>query len=173
MAEVLRFTTLRIGVATITMGEQAVEVDLRVLRASDGSYRWLADSLSEPLPSVDAAAQRAEESMPGAAGVVAVVRWRADVTALTAGEHACPVCAAPASGSPRHPRRLCPACVMEATDAQGRPLRFGNTGLSGGFEARYADDGALRDDHECFVRGIRCRADESKFGGIVVQPIAP
>jgi len=73
-------------------------------------------------------------------------------------------------GVGRYPRLLCPACVREATDAGGRSLRFFNTGTGGGFEARHADDGSPHAGHECFVRGVRCRADEHHFGGIVVQP---
>lgn len=47
---------------------------------------------------------------------------------------------------------------------------FGNTDLSGGFVATYADSGEIRLAHDCFVRGIHCWADEARFGGIVIQP---
>jgi hypothetical protein len=88
-------------------------------------------------------------------------------------EQACPICGSPVPASPRYPRQLCSACVLEATDAAGRPLRFQNVSLSGGFEAFHADDGSLYDSHECFVRGVRCRADERYFGGIVIQTVDP
>jgi hypothetical protein len=48
---------------------------------------------------------------------------------------------------------------------------FSNVGLSGGFAAQYADTGAVYLSHECFIRGIPCRADEAHFGGIVIQTI--
>jgi hypothetical protein len=72
----------------------------------------------------------------------------------------------------RYPRRVCASCVERACDEEGRRLRFSNTGLSGGFVARYADGGAERASHECFIDGVRCWADEAYFGGIVVEVAA-
>jgi hypothetical protein len=167
----LRFTTRRVGVAGVTMAAQTFELDLRVLEASDGSYRWLSDALSQPLPSLAAAIGEAELTMSGGDGT-ASVRWRDDPLQIAPGEHPCPICHSPALDSARYPDRLCPACVFEATDAQGRPLTFGNSTMGGGFEARYAESGAPYAGHECFVRGVRCRADEAHLGGIVVQPAA-
>jgi hypothetical protein len=43
--------------------------------------------------------------------------------------------------------------------------------LSGGFAARYADTGEEYASHECFVGTVRCHADESRFGGIVIEAI--
>jgi len=42
--------------------------------------------------------------------------------------------------------------------------------MSGGFQGAYADSGEAYLSHVCFVKGIRCWADEAKFGGIVIQP---
>lgn len=50
-----------------------------------------------------------------------------------------------------------------------QPLEFRNTAISGGFEARYAQTQKIRRSHVCFVRGIRCWADEARYGGIVLQ----
>jgi len=172
MADVLRFTTLRVGIATLTVHGQVIEQDVRVLRASDGSYRWLGPTLSEPASTLEAAVAAAEappESSTEVSDISREVQWRDAITTFNRGEAPCPICGAPAPASPRYPRRLCPACVLEATDAQGRLLRFSNESMSGGFEARYADTGARHDSHDCFVRGLRCRADEARFGGIVVQ----
>ena len=88
------------------------------------------------------------------------------------GEAPCPVCGDLRPHSPRYPRHLCADCVGRATDEHGRPLRFFNASLLGtGFEAQYADTGKPRDSHVCFVDGVRCWADEARFGGIVVQPV--
>jgi hypothetical protein len=65
---------------------------------------------------------------------------------------------------------LCDACVREAVDEQDRSLLFSNLDASGGFQARYADTGELRASHVCFVRGVKCWADERYMGGIVVVP---
>ena len=51
------------------------------------------------------------------------------------GEQACPICGSPVPPSPRYPRQLCRACAQGATDAAGRPLRFQNVSVSGGFAA--------------------------------------
>jgi hypothetical protein len=80
----------------------------------------------------------------------------------------CPICGSPRPHSPRYPDHVCADCVARATDETGRVLRFWNESMSGGFVAKYADTGAKRDSHVCFVDGVRCRADEAYFGGIVV-----
>ncbi|HEY4393685.1 MAG TPA: hypothetical protein VGP64_06465 [Polyangia bacterium] len=172
MTTALRLTTRRVGVASVAMAGQTFEFDLRVVEASDGSYRWLTDTLSEPLPSLAAAVGEAETAMSDGGDVTAVVRWREDPPRLASGEHACPICHAPALDSARYPERICPACVLEATDTQGRPLAFANSSVGGGFEARYVDGGAPYAPHECFVRGVRCRAEEAHLAGIVVRPVA-
>jgi len=82
----------------------------------------------------------------------------------------CPVCGAEQPPSPRYPRYLCPECVVLASDEAGRRLQFSNVDFGGGFQAVYADTGDLHPSHVCFVRGVRCHADEARFGGIVVQP---
>lgn len=170
MVEALRFTTLRIGVAALKVEGQVFESEVRLLRASDGSYRWLGAALSQPLSSLEEAARAAEEIPPESPELSIVVRWRDDSAAPGPGEHPCPVCGAPAAASSRYPLRLCPACMLETTDARGALLRFANASLSGGVEAKYAESGAPYAGPECFVRGVRCRAYEGKFGGVVVQP---
>jgi len=172
MNALLRFTTVRHGVLVVTTGEQAIEFDVRILRASDGSYRVLSGELSGPLPSLEIAEARACSPEPRPPDASCVVQWRDGCAALAPGEHPCPTCGAPAPSSPRYPRRLCPACVLEATDAHGRLLRFTNRDVSGGLEVRHADDGTLHEGHECLVRGIQCRAEEYRFGGVVVQPVS-
>jgi hypothetical protein len=82
----------------------------------------------------------------------------------------CPVCGAAQRANARYPRHLCPDCAALATDEAGRRLQFSNVSLSGGFRAVYTDTGEARESHVCFVRGVRCRADEAYFGGIVIRP---
>jgi serine/threonine protein kinase len=60
-------------------------------------------------------------------------------------------------------------CARLACDEHGRPLAFTNTSPSGGFAAFYRDSDEPRDSHECWVRGVRCHADEAHLGGIVIQ----
>lgn len=82
----------------------------------------------------------------------------------------CPICGVAQPYSPRYPRYLCRDCAAQASDESGRPLKFNNVSFSGGFQALYADTGEPRDSHLCYIRGIRCRADEDYWGGIVIQP---
>jgi len=58
-------------------------------------------------------------------------------------------------------------CALEAVDSAGRPMRFYNGGGNGGFVA-HASDGTRSQNHECYVRGMRCWADETRFDGIAV-----
>lgn len=81
----------------------------------------------------------------------------------------CPICGTAQRPNPRYPRYLCPDCAAQASDESGRQLEFSNVILSGGFEAAYADTGELRESHVCFIRGVRCWADEARFGGIIIQ----
>ena len=77
--------------------------------------------------------------------------------------------------SPRYPDYLCGECASRAVDIDGRPLWLSNVSpLSGGFVVTFADDGTPADsvsrDHIVFVDGLRCWADEARFGGIVIRP---
>ena len=83
----------------------------------------------------------------------------------------CPICSTVVPANPRYPRYLCERCARKATSSDGRLLEFGNVALSGGFAARYADTSEEYASHECFVGAVRCHADESRFGGIVIETI--
>jgi hypothetical protein len=83
----------------------------------------------------------------------------------------CPLCGAAVPADPRYPRAVCADCVRRACDAQGRALDFFNAGAGGGLLAVCRDTGLPHPSQVCFIDGRRCRADEAKFGGIVVQPI--
>jgi hypothetical protein len=88
----------------------------------------------------------------------------------------CPICGADQPALPRYPGYLCRECVSRASTEDGRRLVLVNTSLAGGFAARYADSGVLCEEatvtHVVHVDGVRCRADESRVGGIVVVPDA-
>jgi hypothetical protein len=86
--------------------------------------------------------------------------------------HACPICGVPLDSVPRYPRHVCEVCARKAAAADGRSLRFSNVDLSGGFQAHYADTGEVYASHTCWIDGIRCHADEARFGGIVIEVVA-
>lgn len=71
----------------------------------------------------------------------------------------------------RYPRYVCEDCTSKATAIDGRALEFFNLGLSGGFGVRYTDDQSPHYGHDCLIDGNLCRADEARFGGIVIEKI--
>jgi hypothetical protein len=83
--------------------------------------------------------------------------------------HSCPICGAAMAFNPRYPRAVCPGCVSRACDAEGRELDFFNADFGGGYLAVYREGGGNYDSHDCFIDALPCRADEARFGGIVVQ----
>lgn len=83
----------------------------------------------------------------------------------------CPLCGAEVPSSARYPRHVCPACYEKAADVRGRKLEFYNVSFSGGYEARYTDTHEPYDSHECYIDGVKCHADEARFGGIVISPV--
>ena len=85
--------------------------------------------------------------------------------------YACPICNAPLDPIPRYPSYVCRDCGDRAVAPDGRPLSFSNVDFSGGYMARYTDTGAVYPSHECLVDGIRCHADEARFGGIVIEVV--
>ncbi len=85
----------------------------------------------------------------------------------------CPLCHAALPPEPRYPRRLCPLCAAQATDATGRPVRFANEELTGGITGRYTDTDTPYTEATCWVRGTRCTATEAHLGGIVIMPVMP
>jgi hypothetical protein len=87
--------------------------------------------------------------------------------------HPCPICAAPVRHWPRYPRAVCERCEARATDRQGRGLRFLNADFVGGFRGNYSDTMEAYGSHTCFIDGVECRADEARFGGIVIQTVSP
>ncbi len=55
------------------------------------------------------------------------------------------------------------------TTQGGPPRRSAEFWHTTGFQATYADTGEPYDGHVCYVRSIRCWADEYRFGGIVIE----
>ncbi len=64
-------------------------------------------------------------------------------------------------------------CLAKASSADGRLLRLGNAGLSGGIVAQFADTGEVYSSNGCYIDGVRCYADEAHFGGVVIEPTDP
>ena len=159
--DALRLTTMRIGETLVTIEEveDVHRFDVRIVQRQDGRFCFI--------PDLDRSFATLDEAMAAAGREVG---WRPLDAPLAEGEQACPICAAPVVRRDRYPRRLCPACHLEATDARGRAVQFGNTTPLGmGFQGRYRETGVAYDGADCWVRGVACRAEEDRFGGIVIQ----
>lgn len=89
----------------------------------------------------------------------------------------CRICLVDVQPSERYPRYVCESCAMKASSADGRLLEFYNSDPKKkeislfGFHARYADTKKIYKSQECFINGVRCRADEARFGGIVIETV--
>ena len=81
----------------------------------------------------------------------------------------CPICLTEVAFSARYPRYVCASCYKKAVDENNRLLNFYNESISGGFIAIYADTNEARKSHVCYIDGVKCWADEARFGGIVIQ----
>jgi len=82
----------------------------------------------------------------------------------------CPICGVGQPESSCYPNYLCRICAAKAADEDGRRLSFSNTDIGGAFITHYKDTGEERRSNVCYVNGVRCFADEAKFGGIVIEP---
>jgi protein-arginine kinase activator protein McsA len=86
-------------------------------------------------------------------------------------QHYCPICNKELDSNQRYPTYVCKSCAEKASDINGRELVFENTSVLGGYKAFYADAKEQYEDHICYINGIKCYADEARFGGIVIQTI--
>ncbi len=84
----------------------------------------------------------------------------------------CPICFNSVQPFARYPNYVCNDCCEKVVDRKGREVWFRNLDMWGGFEGVYADDGSPYDSNICFIKGMRCTAEEARFGGIVFQPVA-
>ncbi|MCC5937575.1 MAG: hypothetical protein JJU34_09850 [Lunatimonas sp.] len=84
----------------------------------------------------------------------------------------CPICKQEVAYYSRYPKYLCKACSDLTTDAEGRPVAFYNTTVFGqGCQGEYRDTGEPYEGDICYVQGVTCKAEEHRFGGIVVQAV--
>ncbi|MHC5778891.1 hypothetical protein [Nostoc sp.] len=83
--------------------------------------------------------------------------------------HPCPICSTPTRYFSRYPRAVCNTCYSKASDAQGRKLSFFNTSMSGGFEGIVSETKEKYESQICYIEGVRCWAEEARFGGIVIE----
>ena len=91
----------------------------------------------------------------------------------------CPTCGSMIEHFERYPNYICGNCVAKLVDVNGVPIRFENQSLLGtGIIALLLNpatgDYDLPDQissmtGEAFCNGLRCVAEEARFGGVIVQ----
>lgn len=81
----------------------------------------------------------------------------------------CPICSQPVQYWERYPGLLCHECSKRTTDKNGTRVSHYNVSLSGGCYGVYEQEKEPYMDPYCYVDGVKCIADEHRFGGIVVQ----
>jgi hypothetical protein len=86
-------------------------------------------------------------------------------------EHSCPICKVSLRKLERYPRYVCSTCMRHAKSEDGQLLFFYNMSLSGGFSAKYVASGESYNLNYCWINGVKCYADEARFGCIVIQTV--
>ncbi len=91
--------------------------------------------------------------------------------------HLCPICNVNTIYTCGYcPRDICGSCVNKAVDKNEDKVGFSNTCMwGGGFQTIiYKKDGSEEIDNKfgfiCYINGIKCKAEEHRYGGISVQP---
>ena len=90
----------------------------------------------------------------------------------------CPLCRQKVRQNPRYPKYLCKSCkTLPATDIDGNKVVFSNIDECGGFLSLHYNDSndntiyEQKSDSRCWINGIKCYADEARFGGIIIQTV--
>ena len=86
----------------------------------------------------------------------------------------CPLCGTLLRENPRYPRHVCGWCAQDVTDEAGRPVILANASLTGGYTAQRPDGSPASSDvlaGRVWIDGVALRAQEARFGGVVVQPL--
>ena len=85
----------------------------------------------------------------------------------------CPICTTLFNRPIRYQKSICKSCSnLEIKDENGFTVNFQNIDWSGGFESLHVGEGnqiIKKAEHVCYINGVKCWADEARFGGIVIQ----
>ncbi len=84
----------------------------------------------------------------------------------------CPTCNRYVKYNERYPNFVCIKCIAQATDKDDKKIAFYNITEDGhGCQGKYVDSEKLYRSPFCFIKGIKCKAEEAYMGGIVVMPV--
>jgi hypothetical protein len=84
----------------------------------------------------------------------------------------CPLCHKSVYYQARYPDYICQGCLtLHGTlTRSGKTITFSNVDFYGGFMSQVEGETEIGDTSTCYVNGVRCSAQEARFGGIVVSP---
>ena len=83
----------------------------------------------------------------------------------------CPICDKEHKTLARYYNCVCNDCLYthKTRDEKGNEKSFYNIDIAGGIKG--VCNNKPTEDFSCYVNKIECRADEARFGGIVITPI--
>jgi len=83
----------------------------------------------------------------------------------------CAICKGNIIYHERYPKAICKEHYDECYDNDKNLVYYTNKDEFGGFMSHHKIGKQMvhKEDHECVIRGIPCYANESRFGGIVIQ----
>ena len=83
----------------------------------------------------------------------------------------CPICKSNVFPMARYKNYICEDCIERypPVTEQNELIKFYNQDPSGGFIS--VVDGIEGKIQKCFINGIECKAEEARFGGIVIQKV--
>lgn len=84
--------------------------------------------------------------------------------------HRCPICLQGMPTCRRYPAYVCKDCAGQAVDSHGEPLVYEWARVTGGVAVRGRSETGRQ---SCFVRGVPCEVGEARFGGFVMEVVAP
>ncbi len=79
----------------------------------------------------------------------------------------CPLCNNEMILFERYPNKICDDCWYLTQTKDGKEITFANQGIHGGFLS--CVDKTVGEDHQCFINGVECYAEEGRFGGIIIS----
>lgn len=64
---------------------------------------------------------------------------------------------------------VCNRCVLQAVDEMSNQVVFSNESIGGGIIRTITKNNCIETDNSsiCYIKGIKCKATEGKYGGIV------
>ena len=88
----------------------------------------------------------------------------------TENEQKCSICDRMVMENPRYKNYVCYDCQIESppVNENNENIEFYNIDPSGGFMSKV--NNIIGNDHICYIKNIKCYANESRFGGIVIIP---